>query len=122
MSKQPQPNTCDVAQTISLIGGKWKAIILFHLMEDGILRFGQLQRLVPDITQRMLTLQLREMERDGLVTRTIYREVPPRVEYSLTQLGTSLTPIIHSMKKWGHDYKTDLTEMPSRLLSIERKK
>lgn len=111
MSKQP--HTCDVAQTISLIGGKWKAIILFHLMEDGVLRFGQLQRLVPDITQRMLTLQLREMERDGLVTRTIYREVPPRVEYSLTQLGTSLTPIIHSMKRWGHNYKTDLTKLAS---------
>jgi DNA-binding HxlR family transcriptional regulator len=110
MRRQPEPNTCDVAQTIRLIGGKWKAIIVFHLIEDKVLRFSQLQRLVPDITQRMLTLQLRELEQDGLVARKIYQEVPPRVEYSLTPLGTSLTPIIASMKTWGHEYKVHVTQ------------
>lgn len=106
MSRQPEPHTCDVAQTIRLIGGKWKAIIIFHLMEDEILRFSQLQRDIPEITQRMLTLQLRELEQDGLVHRKIYQQVPPRVEYSLTPLGKSLAPIISSMKAWGYEYKT----------------
>lgn len=105
MNRPLQPATCDVAQTIQLIGGKWKAIILFHLMDNGVLRFGQLQRLVPDITQRMLTLQLREMESDGLVKRVVYQEVPPKVEYSLTPLGESLSPIISCMKIWGRNYK-----------------
>jgi DNA-binding HxlR family transcriptional regulator len=111
MSRQPDPYTCDVSQTIRLIGGKWKAIIIFHLMEDEVLRFGQLQRAVPDITQRMLTLQLRELERDGIVKRTVYQQIPPKVEYTLTPLGKSLTPIISNMKSWGHSYKTNRTEL-----------
>ncbi len=108
MSRQPEPHTCDVAQTIRLIGGKWKAIILFHLMKDEVLRFSQLQRDIPDITQRMLTLQLRELERDGIIKRTVYQQIPPKVEYSLTPLGKSLTPIIAAMKVWGSEYKTTL--------------
>lgn len=102
--KKIDPNLCDVAQTIALIGGKWKSIIIFYLL-SGTLRFGQLQRKVPGITQRMLTLQLRELEADGIVQRTIYPEVPPRVEYSLTPLGESLRPVIMSMKKWGSQYR-----------------
>ncbi|MFT4245561.1 MAG: helix-turn-helix domain-containing protein [Micrococcaceae bacterium] len=105
MTIAPEPNTCDVAQTISLIGGKWKAIILFHLMDDGVLRFSQLQRQIPGITQRMLTLQLRELEQDGIVHRKVYQQIPPKVEYSLTALGETLNPIIIAMKSWGADYK-----------------
>jgi DNA-binding HxlR family transcriptional regulator len=102
--KSPCPTTCDVAQTISLIGGKWKSIILFYLLDE-TLRFSELQRSIPDITQRMLTLQLRELEADGIVKRTVYKQIPPKVEYSLTELGTTLSPIILAMKQWGHDYK-----------------
>lgn len=105
MTKNPIPNTCDVAQTMSFIGGKWKAIILFHLVENKVLRFSEIQRKVPDITQRMLTLQLRELESDNIVSRTIYQQIPPKVEYSLTPLGESLEPIITAMKSWGMDYK-----------------
>lgn len=95
---------CDVAQTISLIGGKWKAIILYHLMAHQFLRFSELQRAIPQVTQRMLTLQLRELESDGLISRTIYQQIPPRVEYRLTPLGESIGPIINEMKHWGHKY------------------
>lgn len=102
--KKIDPNLCDVAQTITLIGGKWKSIIIFYLL-GGTLRFGQVQRKLPGITQRMLTLQLRELEADGIVQRTVYPEVPPRVEYSLTPLGQSLRPVIMSMKKWGSQYR-----------------
>ncbi|MFT4186087.1 MAG: helix-turn-helix domain-containing protein [Micrococcaceae bacterium] len=105
MTIKPEPQICDVAQTISLIGGKWKAIILFHLMEYGVLRFSQLQRHIPGITQRMLTLQLRELEQDGIVNRKVYPQIPPKVEYSLTSLGQTLHPIIIAMKSWGADYK-----------------
>ena len=105
MSRQPEPHTCDVAQTIRLIGGKWKAIILFHLMKDEVLRFSQLQRDIPDITQRMLTLQLRELERDGIVKRTVYQQIPPKVEYSLTEFGRTLLPVIEAMHHWGVAYQ-----------------
>jgi|SRR6478609_6663478 len=94
---------CPVEATLDLIDGKWKGVLLFHL-QNGTQRFNALKRNLPNITQRMLTKQLRELEASGLVVRTVYAEVPPRVEYSLTPLGESLEPIIGSLKRWGEAY------------------
>lgn len=91
---------CAVEATISVIGGVWKPVILFHLL-DGKMRFNAICRLTPAATPRMITLQLRELEADGIITRTIYPEVPPRVEYELTELGLSLEPLLVSMCGWG---------------------
>ena len=91
---------CSVEATLSVIGGLWKAVILFHLL-DGKKRFGELSRLVPGATQRMLTLQLRELEADGVILRTVFPEVPPRVEYELTEFGRSLEPVLLTMRDWG---------------------
>ena len=93
---------CPVETTLSLIGGKYKALILWHL-SAGTLRFNQLQKAVT-ATPRMLTLQLRELESDGLVSRTVYPEVPPRVEYAMTDLGRSLMPILTAIRDWGTEY------------------
>ena len=94
---------CPVAATVDVIGGKWKPIILFYLLE-GTKRFGELRRLMPEVTQQMLTLQLRELEGDGVVHREVYRQVPPRTEYSLTPFGRSLEPILKLMLEWGKQY------------------
>lgn len=91
---------CPVSATIRLIGGKYKALLLWHLT-DQTLRFNQLHKLVPEATPKMLTQQLRELEEDGLIARTVYPVVPPRVDYSLTELGKSLFPILESMYNWG---------------------
>lgn len=95
---------CPVKTTLDVIGGKWKAIILYHLI-DGPKRFNEFRRLYPEITQFMLTLQLRELERDGIIHREVYKQVPPKVEYSLTEFGATLKPIILSMRNWGETYK-----------------
>lgn len=94
---------CSVEATLALIDGKWKGVILHHLM-DGTMRFSSFRRRMPNITQRMLTNQLRELESDGLILRTVYAEVPPRVEYELTDLGRTLTPIIDALREWGDTY------------------
>lgn len=91
---------CPVSLTISIIGGKYKALILWHLT-GGTKRFSELRKLVPEATAKMLTQQLRELEADGLITRTVYPVVPPKVEYSLTQEGKSLFPILSEMYDWG---------------------
>lgn len=96
---------CSVEATLSVIGGLWKAVILFHLLE-GKRRFGELSRLVPGTTQRMLTLQLRELEADGVISRTVFPEVPPRVEYELTEFGQSLEPILLTMRDWGLSFQS----------------
>lgn len=101
---------CPVAFTVDVIGGKWKSLILFHLM-SGTKRFNELRRLIPDVTQRMLTLQLRELETDGVIHREIYREVPPKVEYSLTQLGHSLAPLVSAMREWGAVHEQTILEL-----------
>ena len=91
---------CPVEATLELIGGKWKGIVLYHLLE-GRIRFSDLNRKINCVTQRMLTKQLRELEADGLVKRTVHPEVPPRVEYELTKEGKTLESILHALKKWG---------------------
>ena len=91
---------CSVKLTASIIGGKWKPSLLFHL-EGRTRRFCELQRLIPGLTKKMLTQHLRELERDGIVHRKVYAEVPPRVEYSLTRHGESLKPILKLMSAWG---------------------
>jgi DNA-binding HxlR family transcriptional regulator len=98
---------CAVEVTLGLIDGKWKGVILFHLQE-GLLRFGELRRKMPGITQRMLTKQLRALEEDGLITRTVYPEVPPRVEYALSQTGQRLRPVIDALRAWGIEHKARL--------------
>ena len=94
---------CPVEATLDLIGGKWKGVLLYRLLE-GTQRFSSLKRSLPAITQRMLTKQLRELEEAGLVSRLVYAEVPPRVEYSLSPLGRSLSPIIAALRSWGENY------------------
>jgi DNA-binding HxlR family transcriptional regulator len=96
---------CYFELTLSVIGGKWKPIILYHLSLADAVRFGELRRGMHDVTERMLTRQLRELEADGLVHREVYREVPPRVEYSLTDMGASLIPILKQMQAWGVEYE-----------------
>ncbi len=91
---------CPIETSLALIQGKWKVVIMFRLMEESR-RFNELSRLLPKITQRMLTNQLRELERDGLVHREAFPEVPPRVEYSLTELADTLIPILLALKDWG---------------------
>ena len=86
--------------TVRMIGGKWKMLILWHLIQE-VRRFGELKRLLPGITQKMLIQQLRELEADGLVLRKVYPQVPPKVEYSLTELGQSLGPVLKAITRWG---------------------
>ena len=92
---------CPVEVTLDIIGGKWKGVILYNLLVDGTMRFNQIRRRLPAVTQRMLTNQLRELEASGLLVRTIYIQAPPRVDYSLTPLGHSLEPIVMALKAWG---------------------
>lgn len=98
---------CPVETTLTLIGNKWKVLILRDLL-PGTKRFGELKKSVGNISQKVLTAQLRDMEESGLVNREVYAEVPPRVEYSLTELGQSLKPILDSMENWGVEYKASL--------------
>lgn len=94
---------CPVEASLEVIGGKWKGAILYHLL-DGTMRFNELKRLMPDVTQRMLTRQLRELEQHGLVSRTVYPEVPPRVEYAMTDYGKTLTPVVKALHSWGQQH------------------
>ena len=102
-AKQELP-ACPVETTLTLISDKWKVLILRDLM-NGTLRFGELKKSIGHVTQKVLTAQLRQMEASGLLTRKVYAEVPPRVEYTLTELGYSLKPVLDAMKNWGEDYK-----------------
>ena len=95
---------CPVETTLSLIGDKWKVLILRDLM-PGTKRFGELKKSIGTVTQKVLTAQLRQMEASGLLTRTVYAEVPPRVEYTLTDLGRSLRPVLDAMEAWGKAYQ-----------------
>ena len=94
---------CPVEAALEVIGGKWKGVILYHLLSE-TMRFNELRRLMPEVTQRILTKQLRELEADNIITRKVYPEVPPRVEYSITEYGKTLAPIIDMLRKWGSQH------------------
>lgn len=108
--------SCPVDVTLSVIGGKWK-LLIYDQLRRGVSRFGQLKRAIPRITQTMLTQQLRELEQDGIVTRTIYAEIPPRVEYALTDFGRTLECVIAVMCDWGTRYQALVVE---RKLAADR--
>ena len=105
MKKKKDLPDCPVATTVSLIGSKWKLLILRNLLVRPW-RFNELQRNLEGISQKVLTDSLRSMEADGIVTRTVFPEGPPRVEYALSELGETLKPVIQSMETWGQDYKS----------------
>ncbi|MFT4198289.1 MAG: helix-turn-helix domain-containing protein [Pseudoxanthomonas sp.] len=102
---------CPVEATIDVAGGKWKPIIIYHLL-DGPRRFGELRKITGDVSQRSLTMQLRQLEQDGIVHRQIFAEVPPRVEYSLTEFGRTLAPVLKAMKKWGDGFIARKRDIP----------
>lgn len=101
---------CPVEACVEVIGGKWKGVILYHLL-GGTKRFNQLLRLIPGVTQRMLTRQLRELEADRIVARKVYPEVPPKVEYSLTEFGKTLEPVLKVLQQWGMEHLERITEV-----------
>ncbi len=101
---------CEKELTLTIIGGKWKMLIMWHLGKEGTKRFGELKSMMPGITQRMLVSQLRELEEDQIVHRKVYPVVPPKVEYSLTEPGRSLMPILESMDEWGKNYMETFIE------------
>jgi len=103
-NEQLEEANCPVTATVSIIGGKWKPPILSRLVE-GKKRFGELQRLVPNITKKMLTQQLKELEQDGIIERKVYHQVPPKVEYSLSEYGESLKPVLKAMEAWGSEHR-----------------
>lgn len=97
----PKSYNIGVEATIDVIGGKWKPVILCHLQNNGLMRTSELKRAIPTITQKMLTQQLRELEKDGIINRIVYNEVPPKVEYELSQYGKSLSNILSALCYWG---------------------
>ena len=107
MIKKEELPTCPVATTVQLIGSKWKLLIMRNLLVRPW-RFNELQKSLEGISQKILTDSLRSMEADGIITRTVFPEVPPRVEYALSELGESMRPILESMEKWGKDYKATI--------------
>lgn len=96
---------CPIDATLASIRGKWKTSILFYLTYEGTLRFSDLQKRISDITQRMLTLQLRELEKNDIIERHVYPEVPPRVEYSISEYGKTLIPVLAAMRDWGEKHR-----------------
>ncbi len=107
---KPELPACPVETTLTLIGNKWQVLILRDLMKYGTLRFKELQRSIGKISQKVLTSNLRTMEKSGLVHREVFAEVPPRVEYSLTPMGESLKPVLEAMRVWGEEYKASIAE------------
>lgn len=101
----------EVEVTLEVLSGKWKVLILLNLSEHKVIRFNEFKRLIPEITQKMLSQQLRDLNENGLVNKTIYNQVPPMVEYSLTKIGTDLIPILKSMDKWGKHFINNFTHL-----------
>ncbi len=109
---------CPVEAALEALGGKWKGLILFHLKNEKR-RFNELRRLIPGITQRTLTRQLRDLEADRIVARTVHPEVPPRVEYELTDFGRTLIPILDALYEWGREYIDRLSEIRSSAVGAD---
>lgn len=107
-------NTCPVTATMKVLGGKWKPILINAIYFTAPARFGELKRSVRGITQSMLTQQLRELENDGIISRKIYAEIPPKVEYTLTEFGLTLSPVIQTMAQWGEEFKLNKKKIQSK--------
>ncbi len=107
-------NNCPVTATMKVLGGKWKPILINAIYFTAPARFGELKRSVIGITQSMLTQQLRELEDDGIINRKIYAEIPPKVEYTLTEFGLTLSPVIQTMAKWGEEFKLNKQKVLSK--------
>jgi DNA-binding HxlR family transcriptional regulator len=103
-------DACPIAPTVSVIFGRWTTEVLWTLMHSGTLRFSDLRRHIPEVTPKVLAQRLRHLERDGLITRTYYREVPPRVEYAPTELAASLVPIFVDLERWSRDHLSEVEE------------
>lgn len=108
---------CAMDVTMNFIGGKWKTVVLWYLRK-GKKRFSEIRRLIPGITEKMLSLQLKQLEQDGIVERVVYPEVPPRVEYHLTPFGQTLNPLLEAVAKWGRE----LAESEGSIIEVKRKK
>ena len=106
--------TCPIQASMAMIGGKWKILILYHLL-TGTKRFGELRRLIPGVTQKMLTQQLRELEDDAILIRKVYPQVPPKVEYSLTPLGMNLKPVFAQLFLWGRSHMRAAAGKPGQI-------
>lgn len=114
IEKQNSNIMCPAQAALEVLGGKWKGLILFHLSDGTEKRFNQLKRLIPGITQRMLTKQLRELEADKVVRRKIFQEVPPKVEYALTEFGLTLSPILEGLHRWGNEYIDEINKIRNK--------
>lgn len=106
------PERCPIDTTLSVIGGRWKPVIIVILLKDGTVRFGEIRKILPSISQRILSKQLRELEAAGIVHRKAYAEVPPKVEYSLTEYGKTLSPILDAMLNWGFKHREVENQIP----------
>ncbi|MGN7356628.1 winged helix-turn-helix transcriptional regulator [Paenibacillus sp. SAF-054] len=104
-------NQCRVETALEILVGKWKPVILFQLFSNGTMRFSELQKAIPDITKKMLTSQLRELEYHDIVHREIYQQIPPKVEYSITEYGMGMTPVLQAMNDWGMAHVEHLNEI-----------
>lgn len=104
---------CCFELTMTVLSGKWKAIIVYHIAQADVMRFSEIRKSMDGITERMLTKQLRELEADGIITRHIYNQIPPKVEYRLTPIGEKLVPILNCMKEWGAEYEENMREIES---------
>lgn len=102
---------CEFTTVLEILGGKWKPTIMYHLFSNGTMRFSELQRAMPDITKKMLTAQLRELEYHDIVHREIYQQIPPKVEYSMTEHGQGLTPVLMAMNDWGKAHLVHLSTL-----------
>lgn len=110
---------CRVETALEILVGKWKPVILFQLFSNGTMRFSELQKAIPDITKKMLTSQLRELEYHDIVHRKIYQQIPPKVEYSITEYGLGMTPVLQAMNDWGMSHVEHLNELYGEVREVE---